>query len=215
MSILLKKGRANKRPKIYPGAIVAVLGICFIPTSGFAASHGDHGHEEEKRHAGSHEHGAAELAIALDGNQLIAEFKSPAINIVGFEHEAKDSDGIAAVNAAVEKLGLGAELLEFRGAGCSLLEADVEAEGLLADDHEEDHHTGDHHEDDEHEDEEAHSEFEATYTFNCVTPDQLTEVSVSLFEQWPGIEEIETVFLSADHQLSVELTASDSSFEMK
>jgi len=216
MSILLKKGCPNRRSIIYPGAAAAVLGTWLMTTSGFAASHGDHDHDHdaEKRHAESHEHGAAELAIALDGNQLIAEFTSPGMNIVGFEHEAKNADETAAVKAAVEKLGMGAELIELKGAGCSLLEADVEAEGLLAEGHEDDHPEEGHHEH-EHEGEEAHAEFEATYTFNCVTPDQLSGVSVSFFEQWPGIEEIEAVFLSDDHQISAELTGAASVFEIK
>ena len=185
MSILLKKGRANRRPKNHSSAVVAALGTCLIATSGFAASHGDHDHDHdaEKRHAESHEHGAAKLVMAVDGNQLIAEFTSPGMNIVGFEHEAKDADEIAAVKAAVEKLGMGAELIELKGAGCSLSDADVEAEGLLTEAHEEDHHDGD-----EHEGEGAHAEFEAKYTFNCVTPDQLSEVSVSFFEHWSGID---------------------------
>lgn len=205
MSFHSMKGRANKRPKIYPGAMVAVLGTCLIPTSGFAASHGDHGHEGEKRHAESHEHGAAELAIALDGNQLIAEFKSPGINIVGFEHQADNPSDVAAVEAAVQQLRLGADLIKFEGGGCALTKAEVKAGGLLAENHSADHH----------EDEEAHAEFEANYVFNCTDANLLTSVSTTFFTIWPGVEEIETVFLSADHQLSVELTASEPSFEIK
>lgn len=211
MSILSKKGRIDRRPKKYSGAVVAAIGTCFIATSGFAASHGDHDHDHdaEKRHAESHEHGAAELAIALDGNQLIAEFISPGMNIVGFEHEARDAAEIAAVKAAVEKLGMGAELIELKGAGCSLSEADVEAEGLLAEAHEDEHHG------DEHEGDEAHAEFEAKYSFDCTAPGQLTGISVAFFEHWSEIEEIDTVFLSKDHQLSVELTGANPAFEVK
>lgn len=208
MSIFLKKGRANKRPKIYSGAVVAALGTCLIPSSGFAASHGDHGHEEEKRHAESHEHGAAELAIAVDGSQVVVEFKSPGMNLVGFEHEAAEPGEVAAVEGAVQQLRLGADLIEFEGAGCALTEADVKAEGLLADTHDDEH-------DEHHEEGEVHSEFEATYAFNCTAPDWLMSVSVSFFTVWPGIEEIETVFLSADHQIAVELTASNPSFATK
>lgn len=216
MSILSKKGRIDRRPKNYSGVVVTAIGTCLIATSGFAASHGDHNHDHdaEKRHAESHEHGAAELAIALDGNQLIAEFTSPGMNIVGFEYEARDADEIAAVKAAVEKLGLGAELIELKGAGCSLSEADVEAEGLLAEAHDDEHHEDEHHED-EHEGDESHAEFEAKYSFDCTAPGQLTGVSVGFFEQWPGIEEIKVVFLSDDHQISAELTGTNPAFEVK
>lgn len=213
MSVLLKKGRTNRRPNVFPGAVVTALGICLAATPSFAASHGDHDHDhghehdEEKRHAEAHEHGAAKLAMALDGGELFVEFTSPGVNIVGFEHEAKSADEKAAVEAAIEKLGSGDDLFSFAGGGCALGSADVLAEGLLA----EDHHDDDH----DHEGEEAHAEFEVTYTFNCETPDQIAGVSTSLFETWPGIEEVETVFLSDDHQISVELTAGATEFEVK
>lgn len=228
MTILLKKGRGTKRPKIYPGAMVTALGAGLIVAPAFAASHGhhEHDHDDEKRHAESHEHGAAELAFALDGNKLAVEFTSPGANIVGFEHEAKNADEIAAVKAAIEKLKLGSTLIQVEGSACTLSDADVEAEGLLAEAHEDEHHDDEHHEDEHHDDEhehhddahegeEAHAEFEVKYAFECATPDQLSGVSVAFFEQWPGIEEIETVFLSDDHQISVELTAENAAFEVK
>ncbi|MCE8000270.1 MAG: DUF2796 domain-containing protein [Rhodobiaceae bacterium] len=228
MTIVLKMGRGIKRPKIYPGTLVTALGACLLGAPALAASHGhhDHDHDDEKRHAESHVHGAAELAFALDGNQLAVEFKSPGANIVGFEHEAKEADEIAAVKAAIEKLKMGSALIQVEGAGCTLAEADVEAEGLLAEAHHDEHHEDEHHEDEHHDDEhehhedahegeDAHAEFEVKYTFECATPDQLSGVSVAFFEQWPGIEEIETVFLSGDHQKSVELTAEKAVFEVK
>ncbi len=229
MSILLKKGRPSRRSNVCSSALVSVLGACLISAPVFAASHGDHDHdhdhEDEKRHAEAHVHGAANLAFALDGNELVVEFRSPAFNIVGFEHEAKDAEQTAAVKAAIEKLGMGSELLTIESAGCTLSDADVEAEGLLSEahedehDHDEDHHEDEHHHDEdhayEHEGEGAHAEFEVKYTFNCTTPDQLSEVSVAFFEEWSAIEEIDAVFLSGDQQLSVELTAENSAFEVK
>ena len=156
------------------------------------------------------------LAMALDGEALVVEFTSPGVNIVGFEHEAKNADEKAAVEAAIEQLGLGDDLFSFDGGGCALGEADVSADGLLAKDHHDgEHGHDDHHDEHEHEDGEAHAEFDVTYTFNCATPDALAGVSTSLFDTWPGIEEIETVFLSDDHQISVELTAGQTGFEVK
>lgn len=218
MTILLKKGRGTKRPKIYPGTLITALGAGLIGAPAFAASHGhhDHDHDDVKRHAESHEHGAAELAFALDGNKLAVEFTSPGANIVGFEHEAKNADEIAAVKAAIEKLQLGSTLIQLEGSACTLSDADVEAEGLLGEAHEDEHHDDEHeHHEDAHEGEEAHAEFEVKYAFECARPDQLSGVSVAFFEQWPGIEEIETVFLSDDHQISVELTAENAAFEVK
>jgi len=203
MSFHSMKGRACHRPtvsKAFAGSSIALLLFC---QPGFAEA--DH----DSRHADAHVHGAAELAIALDDGQLVAEFTSPGMNLVGFEHQADEPDDIAAVEAAVQQLRLGADLLQFEGGGCALTKAEVTAEGLLEEDH------GDDHSDEHHEEGEAHAEFEARYVFNCTEADMLTSISASFFTQWPGIDEIETVFLSADHQSSAELTASNPSFEIK
>ena len=42
--------------------------------------------EELEQHP-PHEHGKVTINAALEGNQLVIEFDSPAINVVGFEHE--------------------------------------------------------------------------------------------------------------------------------
>jgi Protein of unknown function (DUF2796) len=199
MSFHSMKGRAYRRPTVSKLFAGSVLSLLLFSQPGFAEP--DHG----TRHVDAHVHGAAELAIALDGGQLVAEFTSPGMNLVGFEHQADNPSDVAAVEAAVQQLRLGVDLIEFEGGGCTLRKAEVKAEGLLVDDHSADHH----------EDEEAHAEFEANYVFNCTDANLLTSISVSFFTIWPGVEEIETVFLSADHQLSVELTASEPSFEIK
>jgi len=232
MSFHSMKGCAFRRPTVSKFLSGSALSVLLFSQPGFAET------EHDTRHVDAHEHGAAELAIALDGAQLVAEFASPGMNLVGFEHQAKDPGEVAAVEAVVQQLRLGADLLNFVGGECALTKVDVKAEGLLAageheDEHEDDHHDEheDEHEDDHHDeheddheddhsdehhaDEGAHAEFEATYVFNCANADMLTSVSTSLFTTWPGIEEIETVFISADHQVSAELTASDPSFEIK
>ena len=43
----------------------------------------------EKRHFEAHVHGVAEINIAVEGSKADVEFRAPAENIMGFEHEAK------------------------------------------------------------------------------------------------------------------------------
>lgn len=161
--------------------------------------------DTSKRHAESHEHGVATLEMALDGNRLIAAFTSPAMNIVGFEHIAEDESDIRSVKTAIEDLKEGEKLILMEQGGCTLTNVTIEAEGLLQDTHET-------HEEDAHD---GHSEFEAAYEFTCTTPDALKTVAVGFFKAWPGIEEIETVFLSEKHQISAELTADTPQFEIE
>ena len=40
----------------------------------------------------AHVHGTAELFVVLDGNQLDIELRSPAMNLLGFEHRANNAE---------------------------------------------------------------------------------------------------------------------------
>ena len=60
----------------------------------------EHEHEQHEAHV----HGEAQLLIAQEGNQLEIEFKSPAINIVGFEHKPSNAKQEASLEAAVATL---------------------------------------------------------------------------------------------------------------
>jgi hypothetical protein len=59
---------------------------------------------EEKRLHGAHEHGVANLNIAVEGNNVYIEFTRSAANIVGFEHHPRTHEQKDAVKDAVEKL---------------------------------------------------------------------------------------------------------------
>ena len=56
---------------------------------------------EEKRHHEAHEHGVANLNVAVEGNNIYIEFSSPAANIVGFEHHPRTHEQKDAVRDAV------------------------------------------------------------------------------------------------------------------
>ena len=78
---------------------------------------------------GTHEHGAASLNVALDGPDLVLEFISPAINIVGFEYAPSTDEQKELVEAAVIQLGDGEALFELNArAKCQLTNTEVESE---------------------------------------------------------------------------------------
>ena len=97
---------------------------------------------------GTHEHGAALLNVALDGPDLVLEFISPAINIVGFEHAPSTNEQTELVEAAVDQLSDGESLFEVSArAKCQLTNIEVESELAEEGDHsEEDEHSIEHEE---------------------------------------------------------------------
>lgn len=67
-----------------------------------------------------HEHGRAELDVAIEGTSLTAEFRSPADSVLGFEHVPKTAKEKQTASAALEILRArsGELLLLPADAGC-------------------------------------------------------------------------------------------------
>lgn len=166
--------------------------------AGFAEDGHDTSHDDV-RHASAHVHGEAELNIAVDGQSLFAEFTAPAIDVVGFEHVARDAAEQEAVANAIEALKRSEALFAFSGSDCVLDRVDATSEGLLTAD----------------EAAEGHAEFAASYVFRCDAVDELTVIDLGFFGVWPSLEEMEVVFLGVDKQLSLEMTPAFHQIELK
>ncbi|MEM9625548.1 MAG: DUF2796 domain-containing protein [Pseudomonadota bacterium] len=125
------------------GIAASLLSLCAAPA--LAGS--------EKRELGAHEHGHSALNIAIEGDRIEMELIAPGADIVGFEHEAKSDEDMAAVEQAKATLGEPLSLFGFSAdAGCSVESASVEIE---AEEHH-DHHGDEAHAHDEHEHEHEH-----------------------------------------------------------
>ncbi|MFO6377007.1 DUF2796 domain-containing protein, partial [Pseudomonas aeruginosa] len=81
-----------------------LLALVLLPFA--AQAHDDHDHDHAHGSLGKHEHGVAQLNVALDGKTLELELDSPAMNLVGFEHAAStdaDKAAVAKARAQLEK----------------------------------------------------------------------------------------------------------------
>ncbi len=106
--------------------------------------------------ADAHEHGAALITLAIEGNDLTLDFISPSFNIVGFEYAPKTDEEKAAVNIALLNLSDTAQLMSFNNrANCSLVSNNIMNEMSESEEHDERH---DEHHDKDHKDEEHHDE---------------------------------------------------------
>ncbi|MEW8381958.1 MAG: DUF2796 domain-containing protein, partial [Candidatus Thiodiazotropha taylori] len=147
--------------------------------------HADSDHEQHDAHV----HGEAQMLIALDGTSLELEFKSPAMNIVGFEHQPKSEKQVNAVKAAMEILKQPKQIFTLSSdAQCNPVSIEVESPLAKHDgdehDHDHDHkHDDDHKRHDDHMHEaESHSDFTAHYSFRCEQPSELKKIEFDLFK---------------------------------
>ena len=180
-----------------------------------------HEHHDEHRQHDAHVHGIAALNVALEGQEVHVELDSPAANIVGFEHAPSSEADHAALDKAFATLKDGDRLFRFNAeAGCRMEKANV-ASSLLDEEHGEhagehkgdhDHEKQDEHGHDKHEHEhehegETHSDIEAAYHFECDQPGKLTQLTVALFEAFPGTEKLKVQYIIESKQGAADLTA--------
>jgi hypothetical protein len=160
---------------------------------------------QEHREHGAHVHGVGRLNVAVEGNTLEIELDSPAMNLIGFEHEPHSKAEHAQRDNAIARLGRGEKLFVLpAAAACRLVSAEVTEEG---EGHEHEAEAGHHHEEGEagiH-----HSDINGHYRFHCDNPAQLNAIDVRLFEQFPATHELEVQFIGPRGQGAAELTADE------
>ncbi|MEO4047135.1 DUF2796 domain-containing protein [Pseudomonas sp. CAU 1711] len=175
------------------------LPLALLPLSiAQAANHGhDHDHEEHGSLA-AHEHGLASLNVALDGGTLEIQLQSPAINLVGFEHEAKSDADKAKVAAARKQLEQPQALFALPiEAKCTLANSALESP-LFA---------GHKHEEHGHDEESDHSNIDASYHFACANPEALKVLELgTFFGTFPATEKLQVQLIGPSGQQGAELT---------
>ena len=152
---------------------VTALGCALLAGVALAAS--DDGHREHD----PHEHGHGALDIVLEGEELVAELRIPAVNVTGFEHAPRDDTEREAVREAVARFSNAAVVLVPNAdAECEIEDVEAEIagtdhdghwrvgpqgeveEGHEGEDHDADGHAKHEHEDEEHEEGHAKHEHE-------------------------------------------------------
>jgi hypothetical protein len=153
-----------------------------------------------EQHA-AHEHGKVTLNIVFEAKRLTIELDSPAVNVVGFEHEPRSKDEQSAVAAANTYLRDSRKLFGFPPqAKCRVAGADLKPPHWESD-AEEDH---DAHE--QHEAHEDHADFEATYLYDCESPEHLAWLEPWLLEQFRNVTEARVNVITASGQRSTTVT---------
>jgi len=175
---------------------VSLLSTLALASPGVTAAEGHgHGHDHEMRQHGAHVHGIAALNLALEGDEVHVELDTPAANIVGFEHVPSSEAEHVALDRAVATLKDGDQLFRFNvEAGCRMAEAKVNS-ALLDEAHGHEVHAG-----------ETHSDIDAVYRFECDQPGKLTQLTVELFDAFPGMGELNIQYITEHKQGAAELT---------
>lgn len=181
--------------------LTSLLTALMISTSQLYAEESDHEQHE------AHVHGEAQVLIALEGNTIEIELSSPAMNIVGFEHQPRTQSQFQAIESAMQVLKNPERLFSMpEPAKCSSVSTHVESSLSEKDEHNHQHESENEHT------EEEHSDFSGHYRFQCEAMEHLTSLEIILFQQFPGTETIEVQSISSQGQQMLELTPENNTF---
>ena len=168
----------------------------------------------QQANLGAHVHGVSELNIVIEGNKLEIQLRSPAINILGFEHKASTEQQIRKVKQSEVKLNDHNALFSFSSGGCRLTQAKIDLSDLIEhkttekDAH--DHHKNDLDHSQEQEDEHGdHSEIVAHYYYDCDDMDELSSISLDFFDVFPAMQQINGIWITTSEQGAASLTRSN------
>ena len=164
----------------------------------------DHGSESKQVKHSAHEHGVAKMNIAVIGQEIQIELDSPAYNIVGFEHQPKNSKQHKTVKKAEQSLVKPKKLVKVENNTCTVENAKIESPFADHDDHA--HHDHGKHAEHAKEGEETHSEYALEYHLVCDSA-EIKQVDFSgLFKKFANFSEIRVQWLSNEKQGDAELS---------
>ena len=189
------------------------------------------------RQKDSHEHGAANLMLVIEGDKLQIGIEVPSDSLIGFEYFPKSQSDRRSFNEAIKILSDPSKIFSTPDdAECILTGLNISQTLFSGDgknghgDHDEhgheekgfwdslfghddhDEHGHEDHDEHGHEDSEKgeiHSEYRSNYSWNCLHTDDLDSIGNNLFSFFPRIEEIRVKWITSSGQGSLELESGD------
>ncbi|PHQ25412.1 metal ABC transporter substrate-binding protein [Marinobacter guineae] len=156
---------------------------------------------------GTHQHGHAELQVAISNNQVDLIFTSPAYNLLGFEHEARTGEQEASVKETIAWLRT-TPLVNTPESSCRIQDADVHYEANTGDD---DHRDQGH----DHDEKPArHSDIEVSQSLTCSGLEGSNELTTPLTIRFPGLEHLSLEWVWPEGQGSGRLAQGESLFKL-
>ncbi len=137
-------------------------------------------------HAQAHEHGAAQLDVALEGSLLSLRFEAPLDALFGFERAPRSAAERQLVDAGIARLKAAERL--FRpdaAAACSLRRVELQSAALKLG---------------AQEGSAEHADLEATIEFDCKDSAKLAAIDVGLFEAFARLQRIDVQIVTAKAQ---------------
>ncbi|WP_417567336.1 ZrgA family zinc uptake protein [Marinobacter sp.] len=184
-------------PKKLPAQILAAATI--LTTAPLSAN--------ATNNPGTHQHGHAELQLAISNNQIDLIFISPAYNLLGFEHEARTGEQKASVKETIAWLGA-TPLVNTPESSCRVQDANVPYEASAGDGDQRDHGH------DHNEEPAGHSDIEVIQSLTCSGLEDSNQLTTPLTARFPELEHLSLEWVWSEGQGSGRLAQGESLFKL-
>lgn len=163
----------------------------------------------------AHEHGSANLDIAIDTSTIEMRFESPAVNIVGFEYATEDEQQLLLINKAKSNLSNFDLIYGLVGdVSCQTVKSSAKwvTEHEAGHDDHDDHEAG--HDDHGEVAKAEHAEFIAEYRLECNQLNNLAAIDVNMFKFFPGIADLDVQVIYSEGQIKQELDVNNTRIKL-
>lgn len=166
------------------------LALAALPGAGHAAGH-------------AHEHGAARLDVAIEGQRLTLGLEAPLDNLLGFERAPRSAAEKQAADALVARLKAADGLFKIDpAAGCTLAQVTLASAALGLGDAKA--AAGD-----------EHADIDAEIEFSCPDAAKAATIDVGLFEAYPRLQRLDVQVVTGQGQLKRTLKRGASRLTLK
>ncbi|MBE0485356.1 MAG: DUF2796 domain-containing protein [Marinobacter sp.] len=159
----------------------------------------------------AHQHGHADLQIAIENERIDLLLLSPAYNLTGFEHKPRTDEQRQSVQS-LESWAAETPLINTRGGACSLTSSATHISwGTMDNDHGHDHGHKHH---DKHAQRTAHADVEITQSLNCPGLSEGTRLETSLMPRFPDLEHLNVQWVGPQGQGATRLSPANTQFQL-
>lgn len=165
---------------------------------------------------GAHQHGHADLQMAIENERVDLLLLSPAYNLIGFEHKPRTDEQRQRVNDT-EQWASETALINTVDGSCTLVSSAMhvswgEAKG---DDHKHDHgHSHSHSHDHDHDHDSGHADIEITQTLNCPILSESAQFDTGLMARFPELQHLNVQWVGPQGQGATRLSPDTTQFRL-
>lgn len=171
-----------------------------------AAHHHDHSatkHHDHAEELHAHVHGLSEIRLVIENKNLEIEMTSPAVDLVGFEHQAHTKEELAVVERTESILEQHTNLLSFVGGSCVLANQTIDLSSIKPN------------ENDVENKQSNHSEITTNYTFHCEEVQELSSIIITAFDTFSSVSQIDAMWITDTMQEAAKLNANNNVINIK